>query len=603
MINPAVSWNRQAFLAFLLFGLGSFTYWLEFNHRPAQEELDENTKHLFQLKDLTIEQVQLAAPGSPTVVLSCLDREAMLCHTQDRSKWEMQAPLQARADSGVVNSMLSGLASANPNETLDLKEESAEKKLKMLKEYGLDLEGLKKALRITVLTPQGRTTLYLGNKHPIGDTSFGWVENAQAKDPKATPAQAPEGVSDAASNQQQVQVRLEDITKVVLVPSFIRAHAEKSLSYWRDKKLLTLQMPEIEKVSFHSNPSTEATHSKKKSKQPTAAAADSHFTLAKNKTGASTTSSSDSVAGRWELELKPQLWVSSESESVSSVLSALLSATAKDLLANHKTDPEVQTLLKQSPLVASLAIGHQKKASAGESGDHKTESHSISVQVYRSTPHSPLLAQLRKKMLGPATESNSDDAPASRDEADDKGTLLVTVSSEDPLFEIDGATFEKLSKKISDLQLKKPLSPQDKTLAKQLTLQWSHPDHPEMALTWKNEVWESTLAVNPASVKKMLEELAGEKIQSFLQPGSAEHRLAEQAFNQEPVLRFTVKNEAGELRRDWKFCKKQDELYGQDQHSPLHELWRLDKTLVSALPWEPTSLQAAAATPSASPQQ
>lgn len=208
-----VSWNRQLGLAAALFVLGSAAYWLEYKHKPEKETSEEQSKKIFQIKDTPVETIQLIGEGKQ-VAFQCLDLASKLCKPGDHSKWEITQPMKLKADDTNVNALLSTLNTLNSNETIDLKQETPQKRAALIKEYGLDAESRKNGKRVEVTATTGKTVLELGLPHPIGDTIFA--------------------------------LRNSDENQVYLIPSFFKSNLERNLTHWRDKKLLTLSAHEVE---------------------------------------------------------------------------------------------------------------------------------------------------------------------------------------------------------------------------------------------------------------------------------------------------------------------------------------------------------------------
>jgi hypothetical protein len=211
-----VSWNRQLGLAAALFALGTAAYWLEYKHKPEKESSEEQSKKIFQLKDTPVEAIKLIGEGKQTT-FQCLDLASKLCKPGDHSKWEITEPMKLKADDSNVNALLSTLNTLNSTETIDLKQETPQKRAALIKEYGLDAESRKNGKSVEVNASTGKTTLVLGLPHPIGESIFA--------------------------------LKNSDENQVYLIPSFFKANLERDLTYWRDKKLLTLSAHEID--SFH----------------------------------------------------------------------------------------------------------------------------------------------------------------------------------------------------------------------------------------------------------------------------------------------------------------------------------------------------------------
>src|SRR5690349_1478139 len=133
-----VNWTKQAIMAGALLVLGTAAYWLEFKHKPEKESKEEQSKKLFQLKDTPVKAVSINDGAGHTFEIRCSDPEAKLCKPGENAKWEVTAPLKVKADDSNVNALISTLNNLSVSESIDLKEETAEKRAMLLKEYGLD---------------------------------------------------------------------------------------------------------------------------------------------------------------------------------------------------------------------------------------------------------------------------------------------------------------------------------------------------------------------------------------------------------------------------------------------------------------------------------
>jgi hypothetical protein len=320
-----MNWNRQLGLALALFTLGTLAYWLEYKHKPDKENLEEQGKKIFQIKDQPVESISIT-DGKKKLALSCSDLGKNLCKPGENSKWEITEPTKMKADSSNVNALLSTLNTLSPNETIELKDEKAEKKAALLKEYGVDADSRKSSRNVQVMTPKGGSVLYLGNTHPIGETIFAVEEEIDA-------GQKPTG----KVNENHVY----------LVPSFFKANFEHDLNYWRDKKILTLGAHEIES-----------------------------FDLA----GSKERISGEKKEGKWTLHsAKDEL--PGDSENINHFLNSVSSLTARGFAADNKpgnkNDARARSTLKGTKRVLTLTL---KK----EQGSDKEAPAPVTLQLYQT---------------------------------------------------------------------------------------------------------------------------------------------------------------------------------------------------------------------------
>lgn len=219
-MSSQVNWTRPLILAGTLTVLGSAAYWLEYSHKPKKEEATEQEKKFLRLKGTPIASIRLATE-TKSFAFQCLDLEAKLCKPGDNSRWEVTAPAKFRGDDSNINALISALNTMQASEILDLSAETAEKRTRLFKEYGLDPTLESKSRRVEIVTGDGeKRLLILGDAHPIGDSIF--VRSSALGDQKAA-----------------------------LIPSFFKSNFDKELSHWRDKKLVTLASHQIQ--SFELN--------------------------------------------------------------------------------------------------------------------------------------------------------------------------------------------------------------------------------------------------------------------------------------------------------------------------------------------------------------
>ena len=224
--SKRLAWKGQAILAGALLVMGVFVYWLEFKHKPKQDTVEELGRKIFPLKDRQIKSISWSDPKGPlaSFAFSCLDLASNQCKPGDNSKWQVETPLKVKADDSNVGSLISTFNNLASNEVIDLKDEKPTRREALLKEYGLDAATRKSGkMRIMkVQTDGGDWVGYFGNSHPIGDSMFALGEK---------------------NNQT-------DETRVYVLPSYFKTQFEHDLTYWRDKKILTLAPHEITGITL-----------------------------------------------------------------------------------------------------------------------------------------------------------------------------------------------------------------------------------------------------------------------------------------------------------------------------------------------------------------
>jgi hypothetical protein len=304
-----VNWTKQASLAAVLLVLGTTAYWLEYKHKPEKEGLEEQNKKIFSLKDLQVQDLILLDSSGHPLEVRCSDATSKLCKPGDNSKWEIAQPLRLKADDSNVNALVSALNNLTVSETIDLKDETSEKRAALLKEYGLDAASLAlpASKKIEVTTPKGTTVLHLGYNHPIGDSIFGLIETSNA-------GQKPTG-------------KVDD-TKVYLVPTYFKANFDHDLTYWRDKKLMTASAHEIESFKLTAAPKTNFSGERKD--------------------------------GQWTLKTAKGEELPGDIENIDNLLTAATFLTAKTFVTDNKSDVTAKAALKGTRPALTLTLQQEK---------------------------------------------------------------------------------------------------------------------------------------------------------------------------------------------------------------------------------------------------
>ena len=297
-----VNWKRPLALAFVLFALGLFAIWLEYTHKPEQQKRDEQAKKVFHLDKVSVQSISIT-DGDRTFALSCLDFAAKLCKPADTSKWELTQPVKLKADDGNAGSLVSAMNTLTASETIDLKDETPLKREALLKEYGIP--GTRK---VDVTTAEGETVLYLGQQHPLGDTFFAAVEHV------------PSGQKSSGKF---------DPNTVYLVPAFLKTNFEHDLTYWRDKKILTLAAHEVQGFSL---------------------------------SGTKAKLSADRNEGQWTLHVQPKEDLPGDVENIDNLITGATFMTAKSFVTDNKTDATAKNTLKGLKPVLTLSLQKEKGA-------------------------------------------------------------------------------------------------------------------------------------------------------------------------------------------------------------------------------------------------
>ena len=344
-----VNWTKQAMLAGGLLVLGMSAYWLEYKHKPEQESKEEQNKKLFNLKDVQVKEVVVHDGLGHTFDIRCSDTTSTLCKPGENSKWELSQPLKLKADDANANALVSSLNNLAISETIDLKDETPEKRAALLKEYGLDataraLPGMK---QLSVATPNGTTVLYLGQNHPIGDSIFGVTETVAA-------GQQPTGKVNE--------------NKVYLVPTYFKTNFDHDLTYWRDKKLLTASAHEIDSFELK-NPKAQVQGTRKD--------------------------------GQWTLKTAKEGEFPGDIENIDNLLTAATFLSAKGFASDNKTDAKAKADLKGAKPLVTLTMQQEK-------GTNKEAPAPITLTLYQKSSGKPTKPGAPSSNLLYATVSNLD---------------------------------------------------------------------------------------------------------------------------------------------------------------------------------------------------
>ncbi len=292
-----VSWKRQAGLGVALLVLGSGAYWLEFAHKPKKEKATEAAKKIFALDGTQIASFRIVDSARGAFTFKCVDT-AQLCKPGDNSKWEVAEPTKLKADDSNVNAVLTSANQLSSTETIDLSEESAEKRAALLREYRLDPESRKTGRQLEFTTTAGKTmSVFLGDTHPIGDSIF--------------------------------VARSGDDAKVYLIPTFFKSNFDHDLTHWRDKKLLSLTAAQI-----------------------------TGFQLDGTKGAVSAERNKD---GQWVLKSAGTQEMPGDPEHIDTLLSGTTYLTAKQFVSENKSDAKAKAALQGAKKAPTLVLQQEKE--------------------------------------------------------------------------------------------------------------------------------------------------------------------------------------------------------------------------------------------------
>jgi hypothetical protein len=216
------NWKSAFALSAFLLVSGSFAYWLQYSHKPKKERSDALLKKPIPIdEDRQVRTIRIRNAGA-SITLACSSIEAKTCKASGNGTWNITQPVNLPADPDHIRDLLSNLNSMSATETVDLSEDTPEKRKQLIEEYGLgetrrNGEGSES---IEVVLDNGKTfTAWFGEPHPVGDKQFvGATEDGKLNE-----------------------------TTVFLIGNFYKNNVlGKTVSWYRDKKLFSFSREGIE---------------------------------------------------------------------------------------------------------------------------------------------------------------------------------------------------------------------------------------------------------------------------------------------------------------------------------------------------------------------
>jgi hypothetical protein len=275
--------------------------------------------------------------------------------------------------------------------------------------------------------------------------------------------------------------------------------------------------------------------------------------------------------GNYRAEKKDGMWqlraagakdsVPGDSESVDNMLSALGYLTAKSFASEKKSDPKAKGKLAGSPQVLSVRLEFEKGA------DGKATLEPVTVQLFQS-------------------KSNA------------KAPLFATVSTNDPLYELDPGARDRLSKDIKELRLSKLLTSTDRFAAKKIKI--SGPS--AMTVVQKEGKWlkEGGGEMAQEKVTTLLDRMSGNRIRDFLKSAPA---------GENEGIRIELFDDKDKELRSYVFWRAKAAASAPEAKDGLQlfariknetqEVVLVDKSLQDALPWKAGHFDLVAPTPTA----
>ena len=520
-----VSWNRQAILAATLFVFGGGAIYLEYKYKPQREKMDEESKHVFHLKDKQVHSIRFSSAKQAPIQIKCSDLALQLCKPGDQSKWELSEPLQIKADDSNSNALVSTLNHLNSSETIDLKDETPEKRHSLLKEYGIDLSDLSHLPQIEVTTAEGVSVLYLGGNHPIHEGVFAIQEEV------------------SAGQKPSLKPR-EDL--VYLIPQYFKANLERDLTHWRNKKLFTVASHEIERFELE-NSKGSLTGIKKEN--------------------------------QWMIQTRSGE-LSGDPDQINSLLSSASLLSAKSFVSENKTNEAALSALKGAKKVLTLTL-NQEKGTAPQAHAPITLTFFEKLDTERMKKEQQTLKHDSPEVHAQTKGGKKSPPSAHAEKAEQKYFLLyATVSNLDPLFLLDSFNKERLEKGVQDLRLAKLITTMQRFSAHRLEFKGGALKDQSLILTQKQGQWTAShdaSELDASQVQKLLDKLSQSKITSFLTGKDIPPGM-------QGGIQLSLGNEQNAQLRKWVFWKHQDQLYARDLQSQTQEAFLMQKNFADILP-------------------
>jgi hypothetical protein len=218
------NWRVPLVLAAVLAGSGSFAYWLQYSHKPKKEKSESATK-----KPMLVEEneqiVSFKLKGTHGLIEGRCDELAQKrCTIQAKGNWTMVYPVPVKGDAQTIHEFLGAISDSTAPETIDLSDETPEKRKALLKEYGLsEEERAKPESEYVEFNLEGgkKKAIWIGVDHPVGDKTF-------------------VAASDSGT--------INDKT-IYLVSNYFKTNLDYNLTHFRDKTMFTFDPTKITAVN------------------------------------------------------------------------------------------------------------------------------------------------------------------------------------------------------------------------------------------------------------------------------------------------------------------------------------------------------------------
>jgi hypothetical protein len=335
---------------------------------------------------------------------------------------------------------------------------------------------------------------------------------------------------------------LDGAAKILIIPTYSKNHFDRDLTYWRDKKIVSFLPSQVKS-----------------------------FTLR----GSEGELQAERSEGQWLLRAGKET-IPGDIEGVDSLLNAVGYLNAKGFASENKASPDALNRIRGAKKALTLSLTLEKAPAPVASG----------APVVRTEEQLEMVLLERK-------------FPAAKKGAAQPSLVFATVSTLDPLYELDSGALPRLDKKLKDLRLSKLLTSNDRFSIRKIRISGGPIGKNALSFLQKEAHWvlESGKAIESKKVSDLLDRLSGNRIQDFVAaaPSSLENA----------GLTVELLDEKGEARRKLGFWKDAGSLWARDLKSARKEKLKVDRAIEEALPWTATFFDppAPVAVPSESAKQ
>lgn len=171
--------------------------------------------------------------------------------------------------------------------------------------------------------------------------------------------------------------------------------------------------------------------------------------------------------------------------------------------------------------------------------------------------------------------------PVPGEKEERKWLLFATVSTSDPLYEVQNGTRNQLGKKVQDLRLSKLLTAMERFGAKRLEFSGKPIGDKPLILVAQNDKWVTDpdkVVVSNIKVQNTLDRLSGNRIREFYEG-------AKIPAGEKDGLKIVLSDEKGAKKREFVFWKSGNNLFARDLASKRNEAFLVDPAITGGLPW------------------